>query len=298
MTTTLIPSALTPSAPVEQVERPDSKKAEALEILQRGVADLITSAGWRRALEFRQRFHQYSFFNTSLILAQLPDATLVAGYRTWQKNERQVRKGERGLSILAPLLVTDRDDGTRKVLIGFRWVKVFDISQTDGEPIPQPEPPRQLQDTPQDRACVLAYDVLLEDYCMQQGVTVRRDFEHPHALGVYRPAVREIGVRTGLSVTHAFKTLVHEAAHMLLHTGTDQRAFAELEAETAAFLVCHELGIDTSSYSFAYLASWTDTLEDLVAAGDRASRAADTLLSAIRGEQRTTTATPGALAAA
>lgn len=83
---------------------------------------------------------------------------------------------------------------------------------------------------------------------------------------------------------------------MLLHTGTDQRAFAELEAETAAFLVCHELGIDTSSYSFAYLASWTDTLEDLVAAGDRASRAADTLITAIRGKPRTTT-TPATQAA-
>jgi len=273
MTTHSTHDTQTPAA-----HRPDAGKYAALDILQRGVTDLMTSGGWRRALEFRQRFHHYSFFNTSLILAQRPDATLVAGYRTWQKNNRQVRKGEQGLTILAPMLTRDPDDETRKLLTGFRCVKVFGLSQTDGDPIPQPEGPRQLTDAPHDRVRILAYQVLLEAYCRQQGVDVHHDFRHPHALGVYRPATREIALRPDLSTTQAFKTLTHEAAHMLLHTGSHERASAELEAETTAFLVCHTLGIDTSTYSFPYLASWTDTLEQLVAAGDRASKAADQIL--------------------
>src|SRR5690606_35760778 len=110
------------------------------------------------------------------------------------------------------------------------------------------------------------------------GISVSWDFKHPHALGVYNPTERRIAIRVGLSHTQAFKTLCHETAHMLLHTGKEARSSAELEAETAAFLVCHALGIDTSSYSFAYLASWTDGLEDLIQAGDRASKAANQIL--------------------
>ncbi len=273
----------TPTTTADTHTRHHSKHA-ALELLQQGVRDLMSSAGWRQALEFRRRFHHYSFFNSTLILAQKPDATLVAGYRTWQQQGRQVRKGEKGLSILAPILVKDHDDPERKILTGFRTVKVFDVSQTDGEPIPEPQRPIQLRDTPEDTAKLLGYDLALAHYCASRGVRVHWDYQHPEALGYYNATHQRIGIRAGLSTVQAFKTLVHESAHMLLHDRTKEpidRAHAELEAETTAFLVCHQLGIDTSSYSFAYLAHWSDDLDALMRAGERASHAATTLTSAI-----------------
>lgn len=270
-----------PPAPAEAPSAAASK-AGALEILRRGVRDLLTSAGWRRALAFRQQFHAYSFFNISLILAQMPDARLVAGYRAWQKNGRQVRRGERGLAILAPLLRRDANDPDRQVLTGFRTVRVFDVSQTDGHPIPLTPRPQPLLDTPNDLQRLRDHDQRLLAWCATEGVTVTFDLRHPHALGVYRPREREIALRPGLSQLQAFKTLVHEVAHHLLHQGPDERSTAELEAESTAFLVCHALGIDASSYSFAYLAGWSDgDLEALLAAGDRASKAASSILAAL-----------------
>lgn len=257
--------------------RQDSKQA-ALDILHKGVTDIMTSDGWKRALEFRQRFHNYSYMNTLLILAQRPAATLVAGYRTWQASNRFVRKGEKGIAILAPLLVRDPDDRDQLNLVGFKTVYVFDLSQTEGEPIPQRDSPRLLLDTPEAKVKLAGLHFRLAMFCASQGVRVSWDFQHKHALGVYRPATKHIAIRPGLSHTQAFKTLCHEAAHMLLHTGSENRHSAELEAETTAFLVANAIGIDTSTYSFAYLASWTDSLEDLIQAGDRASKAADQIL--------------------
>jgi N-terminal domain of anti-restriction factor ArdC len=112
----------------------------ARRLLEESVADLASSEGWTRYLESRSRFHSYSFGNVMLIAFQRPGATRVAGYRKWQELGRQVRKGERGISILAPMVrKVDRDDGTEpdRVVSGFRTVSVFDVSQTDGEPIPE-----------------------------------------------------------------------------------------------------------------------------------------------------------------
>lgn len=272
-------------------QKPNAMQA-ALDTLHKGVTDLMTSDGWKRALEFRQRFHNYSYLNTLLILAQRPDATLVAGYRTWQASNRFVRKGEKGIAILAPLLVRDPDDRDQLNLVGFKTVYVFDLAQTDGEPIPQRESPRLLTDTPDAQAKLAGLHFRLAMFCASKGVRVSWDFQHEHALGVYRPANKHIAIRPGLSHTQAFKTLCHEAAHMLLHTGSENRHSAELEAETTAFLVSHALGIDTSTYSFAYLAGWTDSLEDLIQAGDRASKAADQILEHLQADPDTPTAEP------
>lgn len=273
-------------------------KQSALEILQRGVTDILTSDGWRRALEFRQRFHNYSFFNTSLILAQKPCAQLVAGFKTWLNSGRQVRKGEKGIAILAPILRPDADDPERKLLVGFRTVYVFDVSQTDGESIPLPEAPRLLEDTQEDRAKIAGLDFRLSTFCAQHGVTVRWDFEHAQALGVYQPGSNHIGIKRGLGPVQSFKTLCHEVAHMLLHTGADERSKAELEAETTAFLVCHALGVDTSTHSFAYLAHWAGDLEALMQAGDRASKAASNIITALTHQTEETSATGSRQAAA
>lgn len=98
------------------------------------------------------------------------------------------------------------------------------------------------------------------------------------ALGFYRPGKPEIVIRSDLGPVQRFKTLVHETAHWKLHTGATERSIAELEAESAAFLVAHTLGVDTGSYSFAYLASWAPSLDALMQAGERASKAADAIL--------------------
>ncbi|MFA5552199.1 MAG: ArdC family protein [Trueperaceae bacterium] len=263
--------------------KPDAKQA-ALDTLHKGVTDIMTSDGWKKALEFRQRFHNYSYMNTLLILAQRPDATLVAGYRTWQASNRHVRKGEKGIGILAPLLVRDPDDRDQLNLVGFRTVYVFAYEQTDGEPIPMPERPRLLLDTPDAQVKLAGLHFRLAMFCASKGVRVSWDFQHERALGVYRPATKHIAIKPGLSHTQAFKTLCHETAHMLLHTGSERRDSAELEAETTAFLVSHALGIDTSTYSFAYLASWTNSLEDLIQAGDRASKAANQILEQLQAD--------------
>ena len=178
----------------------DAKQA-ALDTLHKGVADIMTSNGWKRALKFRQRFHNYSYLNTLLILAQRPNATLVAGYRTWQTSNRFVRKGEKGIAILAPLLVRDPDDRDQLNLVGFKTVYVFDLAQTDGEPIPQAERPRLLLDMPDAQAKLTGLHFRVAMFCASKGVRVLWDFQHEHALGVYRPTDKQIAIWSGHSHT-------------------------------------------------------------------------------------------------
>src|SRR5690554_1322316 len=115
-----------------------TKHNEALATLQTKVADMLNSNTWKEALAFRKNFHQYSMTNVLLIWAQKPDATQVAGYRKWQELGRQVRKGEKSLAVLAPIIVKDKDsdDPNARKLVGFKTARVFDISQTDGDDIP------------------------------------------------------------------------------------------------------------------------------------------------------------------
>jgi antirestriction protein ArdC len=253
-------------------------KTKAIELLHQGVTDLMSSEGWRQALEMRSRLHSYSFFNVSLILAQKPDATLVAGFRRWLELGRYVRKGEKGIAILAPLLKKDKDKPNEMSLVGFRTAYVFDVSQTDGDELPLLPSPKLLED---DTSAIRHAISDLEAFAHGEGFTVSYDLSHPRALGAYRPTFKTIALKPEMPALQTLKTLVHELAHALLHDLDDERHSAELEAESAAFLVCHELGLDTSSYSFAYLAGWTESLEQLITAGERASRAADRILEVV-----------------
>lgn len=264
----------------QNTTKTDSKQA-ALDILHKGVSDLMTSDGWKRSLDFRRKFRAYSFFNVTLILAQRPDATLVAGFRRWNEVDRFVKKGEKGIAILAPLLRQDPEHPENRVLVGFKRVFVFDYTQTEGEPIRLPEAPRLLQDTQEDRVRISGIKFRLAMFCASRGVSVSWDFQHDTALGVYRPAQKQIAVRGDISDNQQTKTLIHEATHMLLHTGADDRAMAELESETTAYLVCRALGIETKDYSFPYLAGWAPDFEALIQAGERASKAADTILNTL-----------------
>jgi len=247
----------------------------ALDRLHQGVTDLMTSHGWQAALKFRSQFHSYSFFNSLLILAQRPDAQLVSGYRKWQELGRQVRKGEKGIRILAPLLRKDEHDQDTRFLIGFKEVSVFDVGQTDGDPIPATPKPVILEG---DTALITSAIAALEAFCAAQGIPFDRNLEHPRALGVYRHADNSISLKPGLPKLQELKTFVHELAHALLHNPTTDRALAELEAESAAYLTLHQLGLDTSAYTFAYLANWADDVGSLIDAGHIASTAADQIL--------------------
>ena len=118
----------------------EQKRSEQREQVERAVRELLTSDGWRRWAETRATFHRYSFGNCLLIAQQAPQATQVAGFKAWQSLGRQVRKGERAIRIMAPMSVKERDatgDETGERVVFFRAVPVFDIAQTDGEPLPQ-----------------------------------------------------------------------------------------------------------------------------------------------------------------
>ena len=259
-------------------------KDDALEMIRAGVANLLTSDGWKEALAFRQKFHHYSLFNGLLIRSQRPQATLVAGYRAWLERGRQVQKGEVGIRILSPMTRRDADTDEQRV-IGFRFVSVFDVEQTKGDPIPDTVRPQLLSG---DSDEIQALTQRLEVHLRERGVSVERADDLHGANGTFTPGENAIRVLGSLPPMQALKTLAHEAAHFELgHTGSvdvSARAFGELEAETTAYLVLHEFGLDASEYTFAYLAHWTldQDLDAVIKAGDRAVRVAKRLCDAIR----------------
>ena len=260
-----------------------NKPNPALERLHAGVTELLNSQVWQDALKFKTRFHTYSFNNALLIYLQRPDATLVAGYRRWQKLGRQVCKGETSLAILAPIICKVADEGSdekERRVVGFRSAHVFDVSQTDGEPLPEMPSPTVLEgDSPAIRA-VLAR---VEAFAASRGLPVCYRELREGVFGLFSVTKRTITVRADLPPLQTLKTLVHELAHALLHAEPkpeEKRHLCELEAESCAFLVLHELGLDTSRYTFPYLASWAENPDELLVAGEKAARAAAGMVAA------------------
>jgi antirestriction protein ArdC len=249
-----------------------------LDRLAAGVTDLTDSDRWRRHLALQARFHRYSFRNVVLIATQCPEASQVAGFRAWQRMGRTVRRGERAIWILAPLVrrrsgATDED---RATVAGFRYQAVFDVSQTDGEPLPT-VCDRLVGAAPEgafDRlvGCATALGFTVER-CELPG-TVNGDCSH-------RLARLRVEVRN--DPAQQVKTLAHELAHAVLHEEVGDRALAELEAESAAFVVCDHLGLDTSGYTFGDVATWAGGGDEAVAgirsAGERIQRAARTVVA-------------------
>jgi len=223
-------------------------RTELLSQLAHEVLALRGSEAWQRYLEVQARFHRYSPRNVMLIALQRPEATSVAGFRTWASLGRQVRKGERAMSILAPMV--RRSDGESDLLVvGFRWVSVFDVSQTDGEPLPTPVSllegtgPRALRASLERAAASFGFDVVLAE--LPAGVN-----------GECRWARATIALSRATSPLQQAKTLAHELGHALLHRHEPDRARAEIEAESVAFVVLAAHGADATAYSAGYLASW------------------------------------------
>jgi antirestriction protein ArdC len=217
---------------------------------------------WRRYLEFQSRFHRYSYANALLIAAQFPAATQVAGYATWRRLHRVVKRGERAIWILAPIRrrsAADAEGETVEPVRGFRAVAVFDHSQTEGAPAPAAFVRLGGGDPGGAYARLAAVAGSL-------GFSVEETRLSAGSNGDCSHARRLIRVEERNAPAQQVKTLAHELAHALLHEQFASRALAELEAESAAYVICAALGIDSGDYSFGYLATWAGGGADAVAA--------------------------------
>ena len=250
-----------------------------LKSLETGVENIFTGDKYAQYLQTMSKFHRYSFNNTLLIAMQRPDATLVTGYRNWQSMGRQVKKGEKGITILAPapikrkreqeildqnhmpLLDADGKPKTEEVEVvipRFKPTTVFDISQTDGEPI-ETLAPEELTEA------VADYDLFMKAITAVSPVPIRFDEIAGEAKGYYHSGDKEIVIQKGMSESQTIKTAIHETGHARLHDkdivekqGIEKdRLTKEVEAESVAYCVCSAFGVDTSEYSFPYIAGWS-----------------------------------------
>lgn len=254
-----------------------------MQSLESGVEELFTSNRYQEFLKTMAKFHNYSFNNTMLIAMQRPDATLVTSYKNWQSMGRQVMKGEKGITIIAPapykkmkekevldenqrpIIGTDGKPKTEQVEVTvphFKAVTVFDIAQTSGEPI-QTLAPELLT------AAVQDFDSFMQAIQKISPVPIRFDEIDGNANGYYHNADKEIVIKKGLSESQTLKTAIHETVHAKLHDkeimeslGVEKdRLTKEVEAESVAYCVCSSFGLDTSDYSFPYIAGWSSSRE-------------------------------------
>ena len=280
---------------------------ELTDKLEQGLQDLFNSDSYRNYLSTMSKFHNYSFNNTLLIAMQKPDATLVAGYKAWQKNfERHVNKGEKAIRILAPApykikeerdkidpvtqeLLLDKDGNPQKeeveiTIPAFRAVSVFDVSQTDGKPIPELAAKELLSD-------VEGYQDMIRAVEAISPVPIELEEIAGDSKGYYDREAKRIAVHENMSESQTLKTMIHEVAHSKLHSKEVEqdeqmrkdRNTKEVEAESIAYTVCQHFGVDTSDYSFGYIAGWSsgrDTKE-LRASMDTIRRTASELITGI-----------------
>jgi len=260
-TTNTAPTPCPPNAaPTDATEARHERYRELLVTLESGIAAIVTGDGFARYLHCMARFHAYSPNNVALILAQRPEATRVAGYRAWQALGRQVRRGERGIRIIVPYRTrAEGEEPGREVVIvsGFGVGTVFDLAQTAGEPLAVPPILGALHGDATRAAWVRG---ALIGWLQEQGVTLTRR-DTGGAYGYYLPRTREIAVHHDLAGLRDLKTLVHEAAHFAAdHAGGVRREDAETVAESVAYVTLAHFGLDTSGYSFGYVANWAQDM--------------------------------------
>lgn len=264
------------------------KIKELTDKLEQGIEELFESERFKNYLKVMSQFHNYSVNNTILIAMQKPDAALVAGYYAWRnKFHRQVLKGEKGIKVFAPApykikkKMEMKDTDTGKVIIGrdgkpvmeeteitvpaFKVVSVFDVSQTEGKELPSIGVDELTGDVEQ-------YSVLFK--AAEQAAPVPVNFEKikGRVKGYYHQGEKRIVINEGMSELQNLKTLIHETAHARLHdidlsvsdaeqADPPDRRTREVQAESVAYAVCQHYGLDTSDYSFAYVAGWSSGKE-------------------------------------
>lgn len=286
------------------------KVKEITDKLEAGLKELFESEKYKSYLSTMSKFHNYSFNNTLLIAMQKPEATLVAGYQAWQKNfERHVNKGEKAIRILAPApykIKEERDkldpvtgemmfdengmpqkEETEVTIPAFRAVSVFDVSQTDGKPIPELEVNELL-------STVEGYENFVQALMNISPVTIAFEDIPGDSKGYFSTAEKRIAVQENMSESQTLKTMVHEVAHSMLHDKevnqsmdipAKDRNTKEVEAESVAFTVCQHFGIDTSDYSFGYIAGWSSgrNMKELKSSLDTIRKTASELITEIEG---------------
>ncbi|HZW05419.1 MAG TPA: ArdC family protein [Candidatus Nitrosotalea sp.] len=273
------PSAREPSR-AERVRETADKAIEVLaDAIEAGKSDAL-----KNYLSVMARFHRYSFGNVLLIAAQRPDSTLVAGFRKWNEVGRHVRKQERGIGIMAPLVKKVRGEsetageeaeGDERVLRGFRVVYVFDISQTEGEPLPQPEAVRGEPGPWLER---------LTKHVEGRGIELVKS---PMPAGQFGLSMGgRIELAQGMSPAQEFSVLVHELAHELLHHDPagerpDSRTVRETDAESIAFVVATSAGLEVGASSSDYIQLYNANRETLRASLARIQRVSAEILAAI-----------------
>ena len=274
------------------------KLTAVMKKLEDGVKELFTSENYQKYLRTMSQFHQYSFNNTLLIALQKPDATCVASYTTWQqKFHRQVRKGEKGITIIAPVPVRAKrepvsgepetgteSDPDQKTHLYFKTATVFDISSTDGEPLPTIGVD-ELTGTAE------GYKAFMKALATVSPVPFRFDEIEGGVKGYYHNVNKEIVIQEGMSELQTLKTCIHEISHAMLHDRDHMKAEGivknkqqiEQEAESIAFCVCSRFSLDTSSYSFPYIAAFAGSSEmkDLKASMDTIRKTAGIIIDGI-----------------
>ena len=264
---------------------------EILDQLEKGVSELFESDRFKEYLTCMSKFHNYSFNNTLLIAMQKPDATLVAGFNAWKdKHGRMVKKGERGIRILAPykyaVEAEPEHEGEEPKIIertGFKPAYVFDVSQTEGKELPSIAVNELSGD-------VNEYNKLFRALRIVCPVPV--DFEDIEggSKGYFSDSENRIAIKKGMSQVQTIKTLVHETAHAMLHSSAAEdkdnpvdRRTKEVEAESIAFTVCKRYGLDTEDYSFGYIAGWSSgkDAKELKASLERIKDTADKMITGI-----------------
>ena len=260
---------------------------EITDKLEQGIKELFESERFKEYLRTMSKFYNYSFNNTLLIAMQKPEATYVAGYTSWQRNfDRQVMKGEKGIKILAPAPYKAQEERekidplTQKPVIGadgkavtetvevlrpaFKVVSVFDVSQTDG---------KELPDIIVDelKGTVENYEAFFDALKQESPVPISFEDIPGGAKGFFSPVESRIAIQEGMSEIQTVKTAIHEIAHAKLHAvKPDEKAAPEdkkdrhtkeVEAESVAYTVCQRYGIETSDYSFGYIAGWSSDKE-------------------------------------
>ncbi len=261
----------------------EGRKQEMKDIterLEKGVADIFNSDNYQKFLNTMAKFPRYSTNNNILILMQRPDATICQSYTGWKQMGRFVKRGEKGIRILAPVqhkmereqnklddkgkVVLDRDGEPVKEtvqinLTSFKAVTTFDISQTDGEPLPAIGVSELIGN-------VEGYQKFFEAVVDASPVPVAFENIRGGSKGYFNLKENRIAIKEGMSELQNVKTAIHEIAHAKLHNmevqktredGGQSKSSKEVEAESVAYTVCQHFGIDTSEYSFAYVAGWS-----------------------------------------
>ena len=297
-------------------ERTEKQKVQEItDKLEEGLKELFESEKYKTYLSTMSKFHNYSFNNTLLIAMQKPEATLVAGYKAWQKNfERHVNKGEKAIRILAPApykIKEERDkldpvtgemmfdengmpqkEQVEVTIPAFRAVSVFDVSQTDGKPIPELEAQELL-------STVEGYEDFVQALMNVAPVPIGFEDIPGDSKGYFHTEEKRIAVQENMSESQTLKTMVHEVAHFMLHNKeinrddlieepAKDRNTKEVEAESVAYTVCQHFGIDTSDYSFGYIAGWSSgkDMKELKSSLDTIRKTASELITGIEGALR------------